>query len=391
MWEQRLFETESVKEQDRPLQLRVYGGYRYDSNLFRLSDDANVQSTLGTSDKSDNIYQLGVGGRVVLQESRQKFLIDGSVSHYWYQNFSSLDNTADSLRGEWDWRAGNQWSGTLGAGYRRYLDSFSNIQQDIKDMVSRQRAYGSANYRVASYLKVTVDGEWLDVDHDAESRQTLSYRSGSEAVTVSWVTPSENSLGVRFKRTDARYPNSTPGAAGSFGNEYTDNEYSLVAMWQATAASKFSGRLGYTKREFDQASQRDFRGSTWRFAYDWEPTDKTALQLAVWRELYGFEDVSGGYLRATGVGFFPAWSVTPKLVLQAKAQYQQLDYFGDALLVANTGQRKDQERLYQLAAVWTPLRLTKFIFAVETGNRNSNQSLGDYDYRSVGVSAIRTF
>lgn len=62
LWNQRLFETEGFEDRDRPLLLKVYGGFRHDSNLFRLSEDADAQTTIGSSDKSDNIYQLGVGG-----------------------------------------------------------------------------------------------------------------------------------------------------------------------------------------------------------------------------------------------------------------------------------------------------------------------------------------
>ena len=122
-----------------------------------------------------------------------------------------------------------------------------------------------------------------------------------------------------------------------------------------------------------------------------DATGKTALELATWRELTGFEDFSGNYMRTTGIGLFPAWSVMPKLVLQGKAAYQTRDYIGDSAFTPTAGQREDQERLFQIAAVWTPLRLTKLIVAIETGDRKSNQPLADYDYQSMSLSAIRTF
>src|SRR5262245_8847643 len=77
LWDMRLFEMESLKEMDRPLQFRVYGGYRYDSNLFRLSDSEDAQAAIGSDDRSENIYQLGAGARLEMQKSRQKFLVDG--------------------------------------------------------------------------------------------------------------------------------------------------------------------------------------------------------------------------------------------------------------------------------------------------------------------------
>jgi exopolysaccharide biosynthesis operon protein EpsL len=391
LWDQRLFEMESIEEMERPLQFKVYGSFRHDSNLFRLSDDEDPQSAIGSADKSDNIYQLGAGARLALQKSRQKFTVDGDVEQNWFQNFGSLDNTSNRLRGEWAWQAGNDWDGTLGAGHRTYLDSFTDIQGNIKDMIDRNRAYGTANYRPVSYLRFTLDADWIESEHGAESRQILDNTQESAAFTASWVTPSENALGLSVRKTEARYPNAfvTPGAPE--GGDYEDEEYSVVGKWQVTAASAFRGRLGHTTREFDQGQNRDFSGPTWRLGYEWEPTAKTALEIAIWRELYGFEDLSGNYVRTTGVGLFPAWSVVPKLVLQARLLYQTRDYLGVPADPAATEAREDQERMAQLAAIWTPLRLTKVIFMAETGNRDSNQAFADYDYYSFGIGLMRIF
>jgi exopolysaccharide biosynthesis operon protein EpsL len=388
LWDQRLFEIEKREEQDRPLQLRVFGGFRHDSNLFRLSSDADSEAILGTSDKSDNIYLVGAGARVEMEKSRQKFFIDGSAEQSWYQNFDDLDNATNSLLGQWDWQMGNDWSGKLGAGHRRYMESFANIQENVKDMINRDRVYGSANYQPVSYLRFTLDGDWVKTDHGADTRQELDSRADSAAFTVSWVTPAENTMGIRVRTTDATYDDA-PASSGVASRDYTEDEYSFVATWRATGASIFRGRLGRTEREFDQSPERNFSGPTWRLGYEWEPTGKSALELAIWRELHGFEDLTGNYVRTTGIGIFPAWSVMPKLILQGKALYQTRDYFGDVTPVS--GQREDQERLFQVAAVWTPLRLTKLILAVEAGDRSSNQALADFDYQAVSIAAIRTF
>lgn len=391
LWEQRLFELESLQDRERPLNLKVYGGFKHDSNLFRLSEDADPQAVIGSSDKSDNIYQLGAGGRYELHRSRQKLTLEGAVEQFWFQNFDGLDNTSNLARAEWGWQAGDSWSGTLGYGHRRNLESFGNVQQNVRDMIDRDRAYGSANYRPLSYLRLTADLDWAEADHSADQRRILDYRTNEAAFTASWVTPSENSVGLKFKTADTTYPNSTLGSGTLVDNSYRENEYSIVAVWHVTAASVFRGRLGHTARRFDQDASRDFSGPTWRLGYEWEPTGKTALEIALWRELTGFDDLSGNFMRTTGIGIFPAWSVMPKLVLQGKAAYQTREYLGNSIFSPAAERREDQERLFQIAAVWTPLRLTKLIAAVETGDRNSNQALADYEYRSVSLSAIRIF
>jgi exopolysaccharide biosynthesis operon protein EpsL len=389
LWDQRLYEMEGLKDRERPLALRVHGGLRYDSNLLRLSDDADAQANLGTSDKSDTVYTLGVGGRYEIRPGRQKILLEGAVEQSWYRRFDDLDHTASLARAEWGWQAGNDWSGTLGVAHRHDLENYASVQQDIRDMVDRDKAYGSADYQPLSWLRFTADLDWTRSDHSAGSRAILDHRSRGAAFTTSWMTPSRNSVGVKFRREDTTQPNSGPGFSAD--NDYRDDEYSLVSVWNVTAASRLTGRLGHTQRSFDSSPDRDFSGPTWRLGYLWEPTGKTALELTAWRELTGFEDLSGTYMRTTGIGLFPAWSVTPRLVLQGKAAYQKRDYPGNPAFAAAAGVRQDQERLFQLAAVWTPLRLTKLVFALESGDRNSNQALADYDYRSAALTAIRTF
>lgn len=389
LWDQRLYEVEGLQDRERPLQLRVYGGLRYDSNLFRLSRDADVRAITGSSDKSDAVYNLGAGGRYEIRPGRQKIVLEGGVEQNWYQRFDELDNTANHGRAEWGWQAGNDWSGTLGIAHRHHLENYASVQSNIRDMVDRDQAYGSANYQPLSYLRFTADLDWTKASHSDDARQVLDFRSTGAAFTTSWVTPSKNSVGVKLRTEDTTYPS---GAfAAHSGTDYRDYEYSLVSVWNVTAASRLEGRLGHTERKFDQDASRDFSGPTWRLGYQWEPTGKTALEVAVWRELTGFEDLSGTYMRTNGIGIFPAWSVTPKLVLQGMAAHQTRDYVGDLALTTGGGQREDRERLLQIAAVWTPLRLTKLVFALESGDRTSNQALADYDYYSAAFTAIRTF
>jgi exopolysaccharide biosynthesis operon protein EpsL len=390
LWDQRLFEVERLEEMDRPLQLRAYGGFEHDSNLFRLSSDADTQAILGDTQKSDNIYQVGAGAKVDLRKSRQRFTLDANAEQNWFQNYDGLNHLEHLIGGEWAWQAGNDWNGTLGAANRRFLNSFANVQQNVKDMIDRNRLYGTANYRPVSYLRFTVDADWVDSDHDAETRQALDNRTDSVAFLANWVTPSENTLGVSLRKTEARYPNATTVGGVPIGGDYDEQEYSLIGTWNATAASRFRGRFGHTERDLEREGTGDFSGPTWRFSYEWEPTAKTALEFAIWRELYGFEDLTGSYVRTTGIGFFPAWSVVPKLVLQARALYQTRDYLGDTTFFAD-GEREDKERLLQLAAIWTPLRLTKVIFMVETGDRDSNQVLADYKYNAFSMGIMRTF
>ena len=389
--ESRLVQEEKWADADRPLQLRVMGGLKYDSNLFRLSDGVNSESAIDSSHKDDFIYRLGAAGRYEIDYSRQKFLVEGAVEGDHYQRFDNLDNLSDNVRGEWLWQAGNSWNGTLGVGQRRYLSGFTDVQQNIKDMINENRAYGSANYLVNSHLKLSADLTANDVHHGADSRDSLNSKSNTEGFTVNWITPGQNTVGLRFQTSDVRYPIDRTVAGVAVGNDYTDNEYSIVGHWFITGASDLVGRVGRVQRRFDEASNRDFGGTTWRLTYHWQANGKFSLDSSLWRELTGFEDLTSNYARTTGISVQPMWSLTPQTAIQGKAAYQQRKYLGDPGIVAFTQQREDHEQLYQIAFIWTPARLTDISFAVETGKRTSNQLLADYDYQSVAITATRSF
>ena len=301
-------EQERWMQDEQPLKLKAFGGITYDSNLFRLPGALDPQTTIGTSDKSDIIYQLGAGGKYELRQSRQKFIAEATITENKYQSFGNLDNTSSDLRGAWQWQVGNDWNGELGAGNRRYLESFAYIQQNIRDMVDQNRLYGSANYLLHSHLKLTLDADWYDTRHGAQSQQVLDSNTKNTAFTVNWVTPAQNTVGLQYRIASAHYPTGQAVAGAFVLNDYTEGEYSVVAHWKLSGASDVIARIGHTQRQFDQAPNRDFSDLTWRLTYIWQPTGKTALELATWRDLSAFQDLTANYARVTGISLVPTWS-----------------------------------------------------------------------------------
>jgi len=378
-------------EEARPLHLQATGSVMHDSNLFRLSSEVDPQAVIGSSDKSDNVYRLGVGAKYETQVSRQKFLVEANVDDYRYQNFDNLNNDSYDGRGEWKWQAGNAWDGTLGIGERRSLAGFAYLQANIKDMVDQSRAYGSANYNFHSHLRFTLDADWNDNRHSADSQKIFDSTVDNTAFTVNWVTPAENTVGLRYRTTNASYPNRTIVATTALDNAYHESEYSLVAHWRASGASNFEFRLGHTERTFDQLPARDFSGTTWRITYDWQPRGKTGLELATWREIQEFATVGTNYIQATGFSLAPTWSVTPQIMLQAKASWETDKFLGDPGIVVVTNAREDKARIYNISAIWSPLRQTSVTLSLESGERTSNQLFVDYKYQSITVTAMRTF
>ena len=388
---QALAQLQLEQEEARPLHLQVSGSVAHDSNLFRLPSAVDAQTAIGSSDKSDNIFRIGAGGKYEAQVSRQKFRVEASVDDYRFQNFDNLNNDSYDGRGEWKWQAGNFWDGTLGVGERRYLAGFANLQQNLKDMIDQGRAYGSANYNLHSHLRFTLDLSSYDNRHSADSQKVFDSRVDNTAFTVNWVTPAQNTVGLQYRIASAHYPNRDVVGTTVLDNAYQEKEYSLVAHWRASGASDFVFRLGRTERTFDQSPNRNFSGPTWRITYNWQPDGKVGLELATWREIAEFETLGTNYVRSTGISLAPTWSLTPKTSLRAKASYVTDKFLGDPGIVVVTNSREDKSRIYQLSALWSPLRQTNVTLALETGERTSNQQFVDYKYQAISVTALRSF
>ncbi|MFT3850639.1 MAG: hypothetical protein QM739_18780 [Propionivibrio sp.] len=86
--------------------LDLIAGYsvRYESNLFRLADDADTQAALGQSSRSDLVGIATAGIRVNKPYSLQRFELEAFLVDYRYRDFDYLDFTARNYAGAWRWQ-----------------------------------------------------------------------------------------------------------------------------------------------------------------------------------------------------------------------------------------------------------------------------------------------
>ncbi|MDE3131553.1 MAG: hypothetical protein KGL16_10410, partial [Acidobacteriota bacterium] len=226
----------------RPVQFFVSGGLYHDSNLFRLSDSANTQALLGTSQRSDNIRRVGVGFKADLPISRQHLLFDARVDDFHYSTFGFLDHSQYGGSATWKWQAGSRWSGDLGYARQRFLSGFGLLQLPQKNLVTESHAYASVNRLLTPRWRArgALDRTSYDYSNLAAATGALSGatpvsaldRATSLTLGGDYLTPPGNSVGAQVKLTDGRYVN-PPGLA-ALDNTYRETEVSGVADWRAS-------------------------------------------------------------------------------------------------------------------------------------------------------------
>lgn len=362
----------------------VSGGLTHDSNLFRLPDDADTASILGTTRRSDTIRRLGAGVHGKVPVSRQNIRLDVDVDNYQFQEFGFLDYTGHDASILWDWEAGKLWDGKVGYEHRRYLSSFATLQDRVQDLIDESHAHVSARRAIHPRWRATASLDGYDYQHSAPSRASLESREVSGTVGVQYLTPADNLLGVEFSATTADYPNRQVSESTLVDNQYNQYEVAGTADWRLTGASRVNGRLGYTSREHDQISQRDYSGATYKLEYQWTPLAKTTFLLSGYRDLRSYTDVSANYVLTDGISAGAAWAPTYRTVLQAELINEDWKFEGDpGVSLAGASTREDRVKGGRLSAGYMPFDNTRFSVSYEHGVRTSNIDSAEYDYDLV--------
>lgn len=375
---------------DRRVEYSVSGGIYRDDNVFRLSDSANAAAIIGTSERSDTITRLGVGIRVNLPVSRQRFRAEAQLNHLNYDRFGQLDHDAYRLLGVWDWQFGNQWSGDLGYGTRRYLASLAEVR--AKDLVTEDRIFLNAGYQLTPRWRVRGGLDWFDFEHSAAARNVLDSEVTATTLGADYVTPAGNSIGGQVRFADGRYPNREVIGATAVDNRYDEVETSAVARWELTGKSRLDARLGHTSRKHDQVPARNFSGATGRLGFDWLVTPRTGVNFAVFREARSVEDLNASYVIAKGFSVGPRWAPSVRIVLQGRLVWEEQDYRGDpAISLAAGAQRSDKFNGISLAGGYEFSRNLEFSLHYDFGKRTSNIALRDYDFNAIAANAKFSF
>lgn len=380
----------------RRVQFSVSGGVHHDNNIFRLSDRAAVP---GVTDKSDTIYRVGIGLKADLPVSRQRFLFDAKVDNYTYDRYDQLDHVAYRAGAAWKWQAGPRLTGDVGYTRRRFLSDLGEVQAPLKDIITEDRAYGSAGFMMTPRWRVRGAADYVKRDHGEPSRQILQLRIASGTVGLDYVTPANNSIGGQVRFSHGDFPNRQVFPGGTVVNDYDEYEVAAVLHWIITGKSVFDARVGFTKREHDEVPQRDFDGLTARLSLDWAVGAKTLINASVWRDIRSVEEqgtldqAAASFIVSKGASIGPVWAPTSKLVFQLKAVYEERDFRGDpgpafGAFPGSPGvQREDEFYGVRLSAGYTPRRNLQFSASAERGDRNSNIFLRDFEYTRVSGNA----
>lgn len=370
----------------------------YDSNLFRLDEgettatiENGVPTLVRRESASDQYSVLGVGVDVDWKPGRQQVIARAAKNFVRFSRYSSLDYDGSDYKLQWNWRLGNHWSGQVGATETVTQTSFADwyAAQAINNQITRENRFATAEWQFHPSWHVGVGAASYTSTNSTSEQAPADYEDSSLSATLGYTTRKGSKLRAQVRKVDGEYPNRP---VTYIDRLYTQTEYNLLGDWDVGGKLIARGKIGYTQRENDTQSQRDFSGVTGRLSADYFPTGKTMLTGALYREVSNSDDLNATYQVSTGVNVGAAWLLTPKFTLRANGSLENRSFEGDTGVVIPGLIRRDEDTLSgSLSFSYSPVDMAAIDLGVQSGRRDSNITDGDYSFRSVFVSVRADF
>lgn len=386
-----------IFSQDRDvLQLHAGLEFEHHSNLFALPDGVNPYAIYGKSKRADTMVRALAGVTFDRQVSLQRFRLDASVLPVKMLEYSRFDNVGFSGGGHWDWAIGRPYFGTLGVRLTRAATPFGNYYIDRENIERRAKVYGSAGMRLTPDLAVFVGADSETLDNSYSGVQSADYRFLSTEAGVRFSRAGARTVDLVWRHTNGDYPNrqvfDTLGnlLPGAIDNEFTQN--ALLARLQVRPSddSTIGGQVGYTKRKFDNVSQRDFSGPTAGVNIEWRPTGLLTMRAELIRDIQSEELLTASYVDQTTLRLRPSFRLSGKIVLNGLASVMRASYKGDPSVTTGPT-RKDDYRVFGLGLGYEYSRTIRVNLDARRVTRTSNVASVEFDDNVVSASILASF
>lgn len=369
------------------LELFAAETFTSDDNVFRISKDLDPKTALGSPSRGDTYRSTLLGFNLDVPVSRQRFQVNETWNDTRYQRFSDLDFTGHNGKAVWLWQADNDLSGNLGYAESYALASFANILGRTPDPLKTQQTFGQANYLITPRWRLEAGAGELKQTNGDTARKENDVDIRTTDLTLSYVTPDEDHIGLSVRGEEGHYPNRQFVAGSPFDNAYSQRGVGAVIDWTITGKSHLNARVDRVRREYSQLPQRDFNGTTFRAVYDWKPTGKFSLTAVAQKDISAIEDVRTSFVLVKGFSLRPSFDVSSKVNLSGSLDYSIRDYLGDPGIVLGTApNRSDRVRSAFVAASYRPDRAFTLMLSLLREVRTSNTPFTDYQARVVQLN-----
>jgi exopolysaccharide biosynthesis operon protein EpsL len=363
----------------------VGGGFEYHDNIFRVRNGP-----------SDTVLRGLLGLRFERELSLQRLSAFATLEPVKYLDFSRYDYLGYNLGAAWDWEVGRPVFGRLETRLLQTQSSFDTLGAGVNNLMKDLFFRGLVGFRLTQSWSMIGAADYLSSENSALSQQAANFdRTGIEA-GVRYASGAALDVDFVYRREDGDYPNRQVfDVNGNLLPAAVDNAYSQDALlmrigYRPSDVSRIGGTIGYTRRGYDNISQRDFDGITGSLDVEWPLSGQVTMRASVFRAIDTSELLTSNYIDVLGFALTPVWRMTSRVTLDGLLNYSQRDFQGDpGFIFTGAEVRKDKLLDFGIRVNYEFARRVFFFADLRRLDRSSNYSEFDFvdNWFGLGVRA----
>lgn len=373
------------------LTLRAGHEQQYDSNLFRLPEDANLPERLGRDSADEQIGITTVGIALDTRHSLQRLQLDVSLVDHRYRHFDELDFVARNHSAAWRWALTPRLRGNLTTQRQQSLGSFADVQG-----FNRQNQSTRSQQRFDAVYE--LDGAWRLLAGLSRTSQTSlvqleeadNTRTRSGEVGLRHDFASGSTLGYQLRSARGQYLNRDvfsalnpqQDVASSF--EQLSHEWRLRWVWSPKTTADFSAT--HLNRQHREQPGRDFSGFNALASVAWQASGKTALVASWSRDLASNQTASTNQVQTDRISLAPVWQASAKTTVRLRHSVSQRRFLGHPDGLPDST-RRDLTHESALSVTWAAHRNATLSASLARSSRRSNAPGLDFSSHRALVSA----
>lgn len=371
-------------------------GVTRDSNVLRVPDGTDT-SRYGGSGMSDTILRGTLGIAFDRLISQQRLQMSANVEGFKYNEYSDFDNLGYDAGLNYDWVIGRPFFGRLGGRIYKFQPAIQDRgigQTDVeRNEVERQNVYLNGGIRFTPSWSAIAGWEMDRRRNSAALYEDSDADYNSLEGGVRFVPGTGAEVDFVYRRTDGDYKNlqvngadGLPLLTGPRSSDFSQDALIARITYRPTEDSRLAGRIGYTKREYDVDSSRNFSGVTTGFDVEWAQSGAIKMLVSVARDIEPDDSaITATYADAKSFALRPTIQATGKIRVLPFYQYVDRRYKGEG----GANERKDRFQAYGVGLNYEIRRNLNAIFDLRQEKRNSNFDGLDFDANivSLGIQA----
>lgn len=360
----------------------------YDSNIYRLSSGTNASSIVGPKAvNADHVNSPSAGLDGQWGIGRQFVDVELRVDDNRYAHDSDLNNVSSADKVLWNWSVASALTGQIGADYTRQLLSFVSAFVYAPNIYQRTEYFATGRYQLGP--RWTVFGGVLGARFTVGDSATRGNNSTAKTtdVGVEMATDVNDSFSVDYHYNDTRFPYTTTLNNATFNPDFREDRLQLLIKRLLSEKTFVDVSLGYLKRTYANTSIGSFSGEIGRGSLAWQPTDKTRLIVAGWRQLGAYLTDQTNYYVGTGGSLTPQWLPTEKITVGLTASRENQEFIGSSANVLNQAGRRAAVTAAQIRLAYAPIQSLTVDFSYRHEQRSSDVQLRAYtdNLASAGI------